>query len=147
MRCAWILSFLIFTDVLYGAAPEWKNWAGKYPMNDDPSFKNLFEVPEIRKSLKELLSGADWKLLTRTYAVMSPIEIDQEHLYAMVCKPHCCPCEHAMLVIDLKRTRFHVGFYEHREKKTTTRWISSAGDFEDIPRSVREEFYHRHVAK
>ena len=95
-----------------------------------------------------MLTHRQWKLLTKTYAVMTPIELVENHLLVRVCKPHCCPCEHAMLVFDLKNSEFHVGFYEWDGNKTKIQWVSSGHhSFEELPSSITKEFFHGHVAK
>ena len=53
-----------------------------------------------------------------------------------------------MLVIDLKRKRFHVGFYcGYYQQKTTIEWISSEGEFYDLPKEIQDEFYYQHNVK
>ena len=123
------------------------NWVGRYPSSNDRGFQNVFEVPAVKKALKKMLTHSEWKLLTDTNAVTSPIQLIQDCLVVECCKPHCCPCEHAMLVIDLRHERFHVGFYRYSQDKTAIKWISSQGEFYDLPKEIQDEFYYGHNTK
>jgi len=131
------LWFLVFSAE--ASSLDLTNWVRAYPD------KRFFDAPQIKKPLKKMLTPEQWKRLTETYSTMSQIQLIQGHLVAECCLPHDCPAEHAMLVIDLKRNRFHVGFYcGYYQQKTTIEWISSEGEFYDLPKEVQDEFYHQH---
>jgi len=146
MHAKIFIALLFFAVQVEGSSLHLTNWAGRYPSSSDKGFRNVFEVPEVKKALDKLLTRSERKLLTRTYAVVTPIQLIQGHLVVQCCKPHCCPCEHAMLVVDLQREAFHVGFYEGYEGKTIIKWVSSEGEFLDLPKDIRDEFYHGHRA-
>ena len=52
-----------------------------------------------------------------------------------------------MLVIDLSRGTFHVGFYKREAEKVTTRWFSTKGEFQSLPKEIQNEFYYGHNPK
>jgi hypothetical protein len=52
-----------------------------------------------------------------------------------------------MLVIDLRRGVFHVGFYKHEAKKVTIQWFSSEGESQALPKEIQDEFYYGHNPK
>ena len=95
-----------------------------------------------------MLTPEQWKRLTETYATVSPIQLIHGHLVVECFLPHDSLAEHAMLVIDLKRNRFHVSFYRgYYQQKTTIEWISSEGEFYDLPKEIQDEFYYQHNVK
>jgi hypothetical protein len=125
------------------ASLQLENWAGKYPVNEDPQFKSILLVPEVRHALTKMLSPAEKRLLTQEYSAMSQIDMIHGCLVVKVCRPHWCPSDNAMLVIDLQREQFHVGFYLHREH-VTVMWVSSEGDIHDLPKEIQDAFYYMH---
>jgi hypothetical protein len=142
------IALLLLSLRVEASSLDLTNWVGKYPIGNDKRFQIFFEAPEVNKALKKMLSPSQWKRLTDTYALATPIQLIQDHVVVACCKPHCCPCEHAMLVVDLRRERFHVGFYRgYYQDKTTIEWISSDGEFYDLPKAIQEEFYYGHNAK
>jgi hypothetical protein len=122
-------------------------WVGKYSHDIDTNGHTLFQVPEISTALNRLLTKEDLKRLTDTCSVGSQIRLIQGFLVAQQCMPHCCPCEHAMLVIDLSRNAFHIGFYKAENKKVTVKWISSEGEFQALPKEIQDEFYYSHTPR
>jgi len=53
-----------------------------------------------------------------------------------------------MLVVDLKNSEFHAGFYEWDGNKTKIEWVSSSHhSFEELPSSITKAFFHGHVTK
>jgi hypothetical protein len=120
------------------------NWVGRYPYSHDKGFQNIFDVPDVRQALRKMLTHSELKLLTQTYATTMPIQLMQNHVVVECCKPHDCPAEHAMLVIDLKHQRFHVGFYRGYYQETTRiKWISSDGEFQDLPKEIHQMMLNR----
>src|ERR1041385_7837601 len=96
--------FLMLTQL--SATASLRDWVDKYPSNDTREYRNFFELDSVKKPVKGMLTPRQWKLLTKIYSVMTPIELVENHLVVRVCKPHCCPCDHAMLVFDLKNSEF-----------------------------------------
>ena len=147
MRITALISVLLLTVHTRGASLDLTDWVGKYSHDTDVDGHTLFQVPAIQSALSRLLSKSEVKRLTETYSVGSQIRMIQGFLVVPQCMPHCCPCEHAMLVIDLSRGAFHIGFYKHDAKKVTIQWISSEGEFQALPKEIQDEFYHGHNPK
>jgi hypothetical protein len=147
MRLATLITVLLLTVHARGESLDLAGWAGKYSHDTDANGHTLFQVPVVQAALSRLLTKPELKRLTETYSVGSPIRMIQGFLVVPHCMPHCCPCEHAMLVIDLDRGAFHVGFYKHDAKKVTIQWISSEGEFQALPKEIQDEFYHGHNPK
>ncbi len=107
-----------------------KNWAGKYSTNEkEKPVQEFFKLSEIQKGLKEILTKKDFQHLTKELAVQTPIELVKGFLVLKVCRPHCCPCDNAMLVINLDNSDFYAGFYEGYEHKSIIRWFSLLGEY------------------
>jgi hypothetical protein len=122
-------------------------WAGKYSHDTDTNGRTLFQIPAVQAALSHLLTKQDLKRLTETYSVSAPVSLIQDFLIVPQCMPHCCPCEHAMLVIDLPRGVFRVGFYKRESEKVTIQWFSSEGEFQALPKEIQDEFYYSHNPK
>jgi hypothetical protein len=142
------IALLVLAVRVEASSLDLTNWVGRYPTSNDKRLQSFFEAPEVKKALKKMLTPSQLKRLTDTYAVTTPIQLIQDHVVVACCKPHNCPSEHAMLVVDLKRERFHIGFYRgYYQDKTTLEWISSDGEFQDLPKEIQQEFYYGHNAK
>jgi len=142
MRTTILIAFLFIFVRANASSLDLTNWVRHYP---DQKF---FNVPEVKKHLKKMLTPDQLKRLTETYATVVPIQLIQDHLIIECFLPHDVPAENAMLVIDLKRQRYHVGFYRgYYQQKTTIEWISSDGEFYDLPKEIQEEFYYQHNVK
>jgi hypothetical protein len=147
MRIATLIALLLLSVLARGASLDLADWAGKYSHDTDTHGHTLFQGPAVQTALSRLITKPDLKRLTETYSVGVPIRLIQGFLIIPHCMPHCCPCEHAMLVIDLARGAFHVGFYKHETKKVTIQWISSEGEFQALPKEIQDEFYYGHNPK
>jgi|Kansoi400Nextera_1026152.scaffolds.fasta_scaffold01635_1 hypothetical protein len=147
MRLASFIALFLLSLHAEGASLGLKSWVGKYSHDTDTNGHTLFQIPEVRAALNRLLTKEDLKRLTDPDSVGSQISLIQGFLVVPQCMPHCCPCEHAMLVIDLSRSAFHIGFYKHESKKVTVEWISSEGEFQALPKEIQDEFYYGHNPK
>jgi hypothetical protein len=147
MRLATIIAVFLLGLHAKGASLDLDGWAGKYSHDTDANGHTLFQVPAVQTALSHLLTKQDLERLTETYSVSAPVSLIQGFLIVPQCMPHCCPCEHAMLVIDLRRGAFHVGFYKHEAKKVTIQWFSSEGEFQALPKEIQDEFYYSHNPK
>jgi hypothetical protein len=147
MRLALFIALFLPSLHAEDASRDLKSWAGKYSHDTDTNGHTLFQIPEVRTALNRLLTKEDLNRLTDTYSVGSPISLIQGFLVVPQCMAHCCPCEHALLVIDLSRSAFHVGFYKRESKKVTVKWISSEGEFQALPKEIQDEFYYGHNPK
>jgi hypothetical protein len=147
MRLATIIAVFLLGLHAKAASLDSEAWAGKYSHETDTNGHTLFQVPAVQAALSHLLTKQDLKRLTETYSVSSPVSLIQGFLIVPQCMPHCCPCEHAMLVIDLRRGVFHVGFYRRESEKVTIQWFSSEGEFQTLPKEIQDEFYYGHNPK
>jgi hypothetical protein len=111
-----------------------KAWDGKYPTEKRGRVTHrLFSEPEIRASLAKLLSKDDFDLLTKEYAVETPVILSGDYLTVKVCKPHMC-FEWASFAINLATGVTYVRMANDESAK----WFSSKGNQSDLPRGVRE---------
>ena len=123
-------------------------WIGRYPTDKTSKpQKSLFDLSDIQLPLKELLGKKDYKHLTNELSVETPIEMVSGFLIVKVCRQHCCPCDNAMIVINLENGAMHVGFYKGGERKSNTRWYSSDGDFYELPKEILDDFLQMHHPK
>ena len=108
-----VLSFIPFLNAQETTTiSELKDWIGHYPSDEIGKPPVTFlRIPRIRDKLQHILSPADFALFTNTLAVESPIRIVDGYLVVSKCKPHDCPEENAVLLLDLKGTSMHAVFY------------------------------------
>jgi hypothetical protein len=111
-----------------------KSWEGKYPTEKKGRVtRRFFSEPEIRTSLAKLLSKEDFDLLTKEYAVETPVMLSGDYLTVKVCKPHMC-FENGAFAINLATAVIYV----RMANDENSRWFSSKGDQSDLPRNVRD---------
>jgi|RhiMethySRZTD1v2_1073278.scaffolds.fasta_scaffold861672_1 hypothetical protein len=111
-----------------------KAWEGKYPTEKKGRVtRRFFSEPEVRTSLTKLLSKEDFDLLTKEYAVETPVMLSGDYLTVKVCKPHMC-FEYGAFTINLATATIYVRMADDEN----SRWFSSKGNQSDLPRNVRE---------
>ena len=111
-----------------------KAWEGKYPTEKKGRVtRRFFSDPEIRTPLGALLTKDDFDLLTKEYAVETPVMLSGDYLTVKVCKPHMC-FEQAAFAINLANGVIYVRMADDENSK----WFSSKGNQTDLPRNVRE---------
>jgi hypothetical protein len=112
-----------------------KSWAGKYPTEKKGRMTTrFFGLPEVRTPLLRLLSRSDFNLLTKEYAVESPIKLIGDYLVTKVCMPHNCGEEQAGYAINLRTGVIYVRMQDAEKE----RWFASKGSDKDLPREVRD---------
>jgi len=117
-----------------GGLSRLKSWEGKSPTIKKGRVTTRFWAePEIRTPLLRLLSPDDYNLLTKEYAVETPIKKIGDYLVVKVCKPHMC-FEQAAFAIDL--TTGNV-FVRMALDETPDRWLASKGNATDLPADVK----------
>ena len=140
-----VITLFILTGVTADAKtnsssfPEWGNlssWVGQYPVQKH--HKEILKLQKIKFYLDRILTASDQKLL-RLYQTMSPIQLKGDFLVISQCRPHDCPGELAVIVIDTKKTRIWVGFHERTSKYVSSRWIGNDDDFTILPVSIRDK--------
>jgi hypothetical protein len=111
-----------------------KSWEGKYPTEKKGRVTHrFFSEPEIRAPLAKLLSQEDFQLLTKEYAVETPVMLSGDYLTVKVCKPHMC-FEYGAFAINLATGVMYV----RMANDESSRWFSSKGNQSDLPRKVRD---------
>lgn len=128
-------------------AGDWQQldgWLGKYPVDaEGKRIIRLIDQAPLRQMLGTLLPSSDRRRLATVLMVTSPVERLDGMLLAHQCRPHDCPNEHAMLVIDTTKREVWVGFFMRRGKVVSTRWYGTSA-VEQLPRSVLEKFRRGH---
>jgi len=126
---------LCFTSTIaQGNLARLKSWDGKYPTEKKGRVTHrFFSEPEIRTSLAKLLSQEDFELLTKEYAVETPVMLSGDYLTVKVCKPHMC-FEYGAFAINLTNGAIYVRMANDESAK----WFSSKGNQSDLPRNVRD---------
>lgn len=113
-----------------------KSWADKYPTERKGRVTTrFFALAEIRTPLQRLLSRTDFNLLTKEYAVESPIKLIGDFLVAKVCMPHNCGEEQAGFAINLRSGVV----YARMQDAEKERWFASKGSDKDLPKEVRDQ--------
>jgi hypothetical protein len=111
-----------------------KAWEGRYPTEKKGRVtRRFFSEPEIRTALAKLLSAEDLNLLTKEYAVETPVMLSGDYLTVKVCRPHMCP-EQAAFAMNLATAVIYVRMADDEKSK----WFSSKGNQSDLPRNVRD---------
>jgi len=111
-----------------------KSWEGKYPTEKKGRVTHrFFSEPGIRTPLAKLLSKEDFDLLTKEYAVETPVMLSGDYLTVKVCKPHMC-FENAAFAMNLQTGVVYVRMATDEDSK----WFSSKGSQSDLPRNVRD---------
>lgn len=111
-----------------------KSWEGKYPTEKKGRVtRRFFGEPEIRTPLAKLLSKEDFDLLTKEYAVETPVMLSGDYLTVKVCKPHMC-FEWSAFAINLSTGVIYVRMANDESAK----WFSSKGSQSDLPANVRD---------
>ena len=117
-----------------GPLDHLKKWEGKYPTTKKGRVTTkFFAEPSIRTPLLKLLSRDDYNLLTKEYAVETPVKKIGDYLVVKVCKPHMC-FEQAAFAIDL--TTGNV-FVRLALDETPDRWFASKANATDLPADVK----------
>jgi len=114
-----------------------KSWDGKTTQELDAKGNvkaDFFLLPEVRTPLKRLLTPADYRLVTKTYSVGSPLKLFGDFLATSMCRPHNCGDDRAGLAINLSTGDMYV-----RISGKKVRWIVSQGKKgADLPKEVQD---------
>lgn len=130
------------SDQLWGS--DLSPWVGKYPTDTiDGKKVDILREPKIRRALQQLVSAADMKLL-ETYDVSIPIARVDSYLVINMCRPHYCPSELAMLVVDTSSPKLWVGLFLREANRVSTRWYGNRDDYGHLPEAILRQFQARH---
>ncbi|OLE51201.1 MAG: hypothetical protein AUG51_24540 [Acidobacteria bacterium 13_1_20CM_3_53_8] len=118
-----------------GSYAHLRSWEGKYPTYNR-EHRNFFNLPEIQRPLRRLLSQHDYYMLTRGHTKEGPIEIVDNYLRVFMCgSPRSYACDHITLfIIDLNDGSMYAAFDIISD---APRYYSTKGKFTDLPERVR----------
>jgi hypothetical protein len=119
-------------------------WVGKYP-SDSPGAKArpLLQQAALHHSLKALLPTQEATLLGQ-FDSEAPVRRVDDYLVIDKCRPHACPTDAAMIVIDLSSDRLWAGFFTRSPKGVATRWYGNQDDWNALPPVIVTDFLKRH---
>jgi len=119
-------------------------WIGKHPSDKaGDGSGTLLAQPRLRDGLRKLLPPAELALLPRL-DVESQVRQVGDFLVVDKCKPHDCPAQQAMIVVDLKSERLWAAFFTHTEGRVSTRWYGNVDDYNAVPQEIQTDFLKRH---
>jgi hypothetical protein len=129
------------------AGDDWTfatDWVGKYPSMPVGAAKSgLLSQPEIKAPLKKLLPKFEISNLSGLTSE-APVRDIEGLLVVNKCRPHNCPSDMAMVVIDVKKARLWVSFFSREESRVSTRWYGTEDDYSVLPESIKKDFLTRH---
>ena len=88
------------------------NYNDKYPYD-----VNLLDNPIVKKRLKNLI-GTRFAFLKETWAVETPIKVENNTFIASACQAHNCAATNFIIVVILKSNTMYVGIREEEVIKT-----------------------------
>src|SRR5437764_12885611 len=94
-----------------GSYAHLRSWEGKYPTYNR-EHRNFFNLPEIQRPLRRLLSRQDYYMLTRGHTKEVPIQIVDNYMRVVVCgSPESYACDHETLfIIDMNYGAIYAAF-------------------------------------
>ena len=90
-----------------------KTFNGRYPHEI-----KLLDSVVFTKRLEKLLGENEYNFLIKTWAVESPIEIDNNLFVAEACQVHNCSATNFIIVFDFEKGKMHVGIRKENDIKT-----------------------------
>jgi hypothetical protein len=91
------------------------------------------------------LPKEQYKLLTSAYEVEVPIELVGSYLIINRCMPHCCPCQNALLAIDLQNGAMLALFWDRSDESTTC--FSTGVTVSALPEDIKEKYLEGHIPR
>lgn len=120
------------------------SWVGKYPTAlVDGQKRSIFDEKTVSRDLRQLLPQAEKQRLDAC-SIETPVKRIREFLVIHKCRPHNCPSEFAMVVIDVERPRIWAGFFARDTGRVSTRWYGSRDDYSALPQEIQKEFLAKH---
>ena len=119
-------------------------WVGKYPSDTrDAKGGSLLQQPPLRTTLKTILPRPEAALLGQLDNE-SPVRQSGHYLVVDKCRPHDCPADAAMIVIDLESTKVWAAFFTRTSASVSTRWYGNQDDYNTLPDDIRTGFLKQH---
>lgn len=121
------------------------DWIGKYPSTKDSRGHSFVQLPCIGPKLKALMPGQDFRRFAVIQAVEGPIEQVGRYLVFTRCKPHDCPDDHGMMIVDTESGALFVGLYARGSSGSATEWYASDdGEPSTLPGELLARFSRQH---
>ena len=128
------------------AEPDWaalQFWSGKYPSDQDSSKRTFFKRAPLQSALLSILPKSELQTL-RQLAVESKVQARGAYLVAHICRPHNCPSDAAMVVVQPATGQVWVGMFTREEQRVSTRWYAPNAEGAILPPDLVDEFNQRH---
>lgn len=122
------------------------DWVGRYPAERSGAAGSFFDQACIRSALEAILPSGDRRHFATLQADL-PIAMVDGLLVVSRCKPHDCPADHAMLVVDPDRNHVLVGFFTRSRSVSRTTWFAVGRDPTTLPDDVLARFRRNHEAR
>ena len=120
-------------------------WVGKYPSAKDSRGHSFVQLPCVGAKLKALMPGQAFRRFVVVQAVEGPIEQVGRYLVSTRCKPHHCPDDHGMMIVDTESGALFVGLYARGASGSATEWYASDdGEPSRLPADVLARFCRQH---
>jgi len=121
------------------------DWIGKYPSTKDRHQHTFMQLSCVGAKLKALMPSHDFKRFVVVQAVESPIEQVGKYLVFTRCKPHDCPDDHGMMIVDTESGALFVGLHTRRSSSSVTQWYASDdGEPSWLPAELLARFSRQH---
>ena len=119
-------------------------WVGKYPSDTrDAKGGSLLQQPPLRTTLKAMLPRPEAALLGQLDNE-SLVRQSGHYLVVDKCRPHDCPADAAMIVVDLESTKVWAAFFTRTPASVSTRWYGNQDDYNTLPDDIRTGFLKQH---
>ena len=131
--------FAIFCFVTTVWAQTADGWVGRYAFDKDSAGRTFFEIPPVKNALDKL-TKEEREEVTTLNSVFIPITQIGHCLISRGCRPHECPRNYSVVIIDLRNGVVHFGIRRTKENHRENLWISTEGNYYDLPKDVQEAF-------
>lgn len=120
------------------------SWVGKYPTTTvNKKNVSILAAAPIKEILNSVVPANERRLLD-SFHVETPVTQMGNFIVINRCKPHNCPWDHAMVVVDLEKQRLWAGFFTRADNRTALRWYGNGDDYSVLPSEIQQEFRSRH---
>jgi hypothetical protein len=121
-------------------------WVGRHP-SDEVTAKGgtLLSQPRLHATLKAILPKAEAARL-RQFDTESIVTQSGDFLVIDQCRPHLCPADAAMIVVDLRSTRVWAAFFSRSSTGLSTRWYANVDDYDVLPQDIQAQFLKQHAS-
>lgn len=143
---ALLLSLLLLLAAPCQAADDWNGlqaWIHHYPSEHVAGPLPLLAQPVLKTALAKLLPKAERQALAG-FDVETPVRQAGDYLIIQLCRPHNCPADLAMIVVQPVQKKVWAGFFTRQAERISTRWYGNQDDYMVLPEELRRAFTTRH---